>query len=142
MIGNLSSEVKITGVVGSGANTTEVDSGAIDMQGYDGVMCVVRVAVSNAGNYLKAQSDTASNLGTVADLLGSKVVCTGTNEFLFIDIFRPVKRYVQFAVIRTSNTLTGDMMIIRYSGDKKPELNATTDTLAGVFMQSPADGAC
>jgi hypothetical protein len=136
----LSNEAKITGVKETTAGTTEVDSGAIDMQGYDGVMCVVRVNVNNAGNYLKAQSDVASGLGTVADIAGSKVVCTGADEFLFIDIYRPQKRYVQFAVIRGASTATGDMVILRYSGDKKPEVNATLNALAGVFLQSPADG--
>ena len=136
---NLNTDVNITGVAGAAANTSTLVTGAIDTAGYDGVMVIVRCNVANAGNYIKAGQDSAVGLGTIADIKGSKVVCTVGDQFLFIDIFRPTKRYVQVSLARGSSSAAGDFVIVRYGGRVKAENNVKTG-YKGVFLQSPDEG--
>lgn len=137
---NLSKEVKITKVAASGSAGTEVVTGAIDMQGFDGVFMMTTIATANAGNYLKGQHDDAVGLGTVADIAGSKVLSGTNGNVMFLDIYKPTKRYVQGSVIRAgANSVLGEIYIIQYKGIKSPVTNVRSGYV-GTFLQEPASG--
>lgn len=138
----LSNEVKIRKVAAAAASAgTEVISSVVDMTGYDGVMFVATIATANAGNYLKAQSGTNATVTDAADLAGTKVVATANAEVVFLDIYKPVERYLTANIIRAgANTATGDIYAIQYQGNVKPEVNGVTDTILGKLLVSPAEG--
>ena len=136
---NLSNEIKITTVVEAAAALTDVVTGAIDMAGYDGVMIGVRVHVADPANYLKAQQDMSSGLGTASDITGSKVIVDAADEFVFVDIYKPTARYIQGVIKRGASTATGDIIIIQYAGSKKPEANVRTG-YKGTLLVSPNSG--
>ncbi len=139
---NLSKNVKVTKVAAGAASAgTDVTGSAIDTTGWDGVLLFCTIATPNAGNYLKAQQDTASGMGAAADLTGSKVVATGAAQTVWLDIYRPTKRYIRGVVVRAgAATATGDMFAIQYKGRVKPQTNITTDVITGNLLISPAEG--
>lgn len=138
---NLSTNVRITKVGDySTAGTSAVNSTAVDMQGYDGVLFLTTMAVANAGNYINAAQGDASNGSDAADLAGTKVVVTGSNEALWLDIYKPTKRYVRLEAVRTSSSAMGEIYAIRYGGRVLPESNAVVDALAGELHIGPAEG--
>jgi len=135
---NLSQNIKITLVNAAAVSAgTEIDATAVDMSGFDGVVFVASVATANAGNFMKAQSDTDVALGTVADLAGTKAVAGTNGAFIGVDVYRPIKRYVRPVVIRAgANTAVGDIYAIQYAGRTRPVVNAGM-----ILSVSPADGA-
>lgn len=138
---NLSAEVKITKIkAGQASATTEVLSDVIDMANYDGVLILGTIATANAGNYLKAKQGKDAALSDAADLTGSKVIATANGETVWLDIYRPLERYLQVSVTRTVATATGDLFAIQYAGRNKPITNVVTDVLLGKLLVSPAEG--
>jgi hypothetical protein len=138
----LSNEIKITKVkAGQATGTSAVNSDVIDMQGYEGVIFFGTIATANAGNYLKAQQDSASGMGTAADLAAKKIVATADGEVVWLDIYRPAERYLRAVIIRGVTTVTGDIYALRYKGRKRPEDNTTTDVILGELLVSPDEGA-
>ncbi len=139
---NLSSNVRITKVGDyTAAGTSAVNSTAVDMLGYDGVVFVTTLAVAHSGNYVNAAQGDAANGSDAADLAGTKVVATGSNEALWLDIYKPTKRYVRLEAVRTSSSAMGEIYAIRYGGRILPENNAVADALAVELHVSPAEGA-
>ena len=138
----LSNEVKIRKVAVAAVSAgTEVISSVVDMAGYEGVMFFCTIATANAGNYMKAQQDTAVGMGAAADIAGSKVVAAANASVVWLDIYKPTERYVTANIIRAgANTATGDMYAIQYEGKVKPELNLVTNALIGELSISPDEG--
>jgi len=138
---NLCKNVLITKVNDyASAATSAVNSTAVDMTGYDGVLFLTTVAVANAGNYINAAQGAAADGSDAADLAGSKVVCTGTPEALWIDVYKPIDRYVRLEVARAASTAVGEIYAFRYKGRILPEGNATAGKLTGKLLISPAEG--
>ena len=142
---NLSQNVKIRKVKAySGAATSAVTSDEVDMLGYDGVVFLTTIAVANAGNYVKAQQDTVTGMGSAADLLGTKIVPTANNEPVWLDIYKPLERFLCLVVTRTSSSACGEIYAIQYCGRIKPEgatvANVVTDTVIGELHVSPIEG--
>lgn len=135
---NLSKNVKITKVKdGAVSATTEVVSDVVDMQGYDGVIFFATIATANAGNYLKAQQADVSAMTSAKDLAAKKIVAAANASVVWLDIYRPTKRYLTANIVRTAATVTGDIYAIQYSGVKLPETNLVTNKLIGELLISP-----
>lgn len=138
---NLFKNVKLTKVkAGQTTGTSAVDSDVVDMQGYEGVVFFTTIATHAAGNYMKGQQDVDSGMGTVADLAGSKVVADADAEVVWLDVYRPLKRYVRAEIVRGTTTVTGDIYALQYSGRVKPETNLVANLLLGSLLVSPAEG--
>jgi hypothetical protein len=132
----LSENVKITKVAASVDGTGTVVTGAIDMQGFNGVLVMSTMATANAGNYVKAGQDDAVGLGTIADIEGSKVVCTASPQVLMLDI-KPTKRYCQVSFVRGgATTVLGEIYIIQYKGDKLPETFTRTGYNGKILVEA------
>jgi hypothetical protein len=117
-------------------------SGAIlDMLGYAGVVFfAVALQGENKTYGLKAQSGAAANLSDAADLLGTNVAFATTtiaDGFGFLEIIRPLERYVrpQLVVPNVTTPNTVAVIALKYGKNMLPETNtdgeAHADTAEG-----------
>ncbi len=138
----LMNNVKITLVkAAQTAATTDFQTDIIDMAGFEGVVFFGTIATDNAANYIYAQQDTDSAGGTMAALEGTKVVAAADGQVVWLDIYKPEKRYVRVFVERGgASTATGDFYAIQYQGRKGLISNLVADELIGEIHISPAEG--
>jgi len=124
------------------AATSAIESDVIDMSGYDGVLFLTRFGTAAANNSVKAQQGDAANLSDAADLKGSSVVSGAdpTNEAVYVDIFKPTKRYVRLYVSRGTSSTLGEIWAIKYGPRKAPQVHAVSGTLTGETHVSPDEG--
>lgn len=112
-----------------------------DMAGYEGVLFLAAVIKGEAANFaLKAQQDSASNYGTVADLEGTSktiAIATATDGFGFVEVKSPRKRYVRPALVCPNVGTAKSIAIIsiRYGAKYLPETNSD-----GELHVNPAEG--
>ena len=82
-------------------NETLVGQG-VDMSGYEGVAFYAYALKGEALDFsMKAQQDTDSAFGTVADLKDTSVAFSttvGADGYTMLDIYRPTKQYVRPSV--------------------------------------------
>jgi len=137
---NLSNAVKVTKVIAAAAAGTGTSNGTIlDMSRFEGVMFVGgAMGTANAGNYIKAQQDTASGGGTMADLEGTKITPGDNDDSICLDLYRPLERYVRAVVVRGASSTLGDVYAIQYGAGKPPVDNA--DEVDTELHVSPAEG--
>lgn len=131
------SDAKVTvSSVYTAAGTSAVVGSTIDMTGFNCVAFVCAgINVANAGNYIKVQQGSASDLSDAADLLGSKQVTTGSNGSAIVEVFRPTKRYVRCTVIRGSSSACEAVLAILCDATGNPQSNTSAKRL-----NSPAEG--
>lgn len=145
-IGFLGDAVKITKVANAtAAGTTAINSSAVDMSGYDGCMFLTTVGaiVSGGVQSIKVQQDTASGMGTAADLAGTGITVADDddNQVFWLDVKRPRERYLRCVVSRaTQNSTWGEIYAIQYRGRSFPVSNNVTDTITGEKHEAPAEG--
>ena len=141
--GLLSENVKIVKVQDhTTAGTSAVNSDAVDMQGYEGVMFVTSCGTAAIDNTINAaqSDDSAGSPDDFTDLEGSKVVPGASDEDLFLDVFKPKKRYVRAEIARGTSTTLETIWAILYSPRRLPVDNTTTGTIAGEAHVSPEEG--
>lgn len=145
MIGLLK-DVLITRVMNAvAADTSDQNSSIVDMQGYEGVLFVASFGTLTATQVtsLKAQQDTDSAGGTMADLTGTSVgpLADGdSNKVLVLDVYRPLERYVRCVVDRgTANAVIDSVIAIQYGARKAPVTQGSTVS-ASELHASPAEG--
>ncbi len=80
-------------------------------------------------------------MAAAADLADTKVVAAANAEVVWLDIYRPLKRFLRASVIRAgANTAVGDIYALRYSGRAKPVSNLIANTIIGELHISPVAG--
>lgn len=140
--------VKVTRVkvaVAAGTGDT-IQSDAVDMAGFEGVMFVVQFGTitATAVTTVKGQqSATAGLAGTEADLLGTaqSVADSDDGKATVLDIYRPGKRYVNCAVVRaTANVVIDGILAIQYGAAVTPTTNDATTVTGREVHISPAEG--
>lgn len=138
-MGQLSNRIKITKVADhTAAGTSAVNSTAVDMAGYEGVIFITSFGTAATDNSVNAaQSEDNSSF---ADLAGSKVGDTASDEDVWIDIYRPLERYVRLEAVRTTSSTLESIWAIQYGGRVQPVDNTTTGTIIGEAHVSPAEG--
>jgi len=146
---NISKNDKVTIAITSAAGvagTADINGATLDMLGYEGVLMIVNFGVITGGavTSIKAQQDTASGMGTAADLedTGQTIADTDDEKTFYIDLYRPQKRYVRLVVDRgTQNAIVASATYIQYgqkSGRKAPVTHGTN--VAGELHVSPDEG--
>ena len=136
---NLSKAVKFTKIVNNlTASQTETSSTILDMQGYDGVMFVLSfgstVTTANVTTLI-ARNSTANSAAGMTNISGGTATATAlaassNNGCLSLDVFRPVKRYVDVDITRTAaNAVIDGVTAIQYAASVKPQTNDTTTFL-------------
>ena len=142
---NLSSDVKLTTALDYASGNADRTGAVLDMQGYDGVLMVVKLAaVVNGGtNSIKAQQGELANGNDMADLEGTKIVIADDddNQVFMIDLYRPAKRYVRLYVDKdAANACAESALYIQYGPTQRPVDNDVTDAVTYEFHATPAEG--
>lgn len=143
---NLGSNVKLTVVSNAVvAGTTNINCTEIDMLGYEGVLFIVQFGAITAGaaTTIKAQQDTATGMGSAADLEGTAVTVADDDDdqAAWIDLYKPRERFVRCVITRaTQNSVVESAIAIQYKGKKAPITHDATTILGGETHISPAEG--
>jgi len=143
---NLSKHVKISSAItptAGAAGTSDINGATLDMQGFDGVLMVVRFGAITSGavTSIKAQQDTDSGAGTMADLAGTAqtIADTDDDKTFYIDLYKPRERYVRLVVDRgTQNAVVASAEYIQYCTHLAPTTHGTN--VSGETHISPAEG--
>lgn len=135
--------VKVQDVTTAGTSTISADS--VDLSadgGWDGVFLFASFGTAAADNLLHVeQSSDDADADAFADLLGSQVSAGGnSNEDQWVDIFRPLEKFIRVVADRGTSTTIGDIWAILYRGRSKPFSNITVGTINGIALVSPAEG--
>ena len=135
----LSSECKFTKVKDhSAAATSAVNSDSVDMSGWDGVVFLTSFGTAATDN--TANGATSSDDSTFNDLLDTETGATASDEDIWLDIYKPLERYLRLEVVRGTSTTLESIWAIQYRGRKMPVDNTTTGTIIGEAHVSPAEG--
>lgn len=111
------------------ANNTDSNTDILDMSGYDGVVFIVPItdSVTNGVATLTVEANTANSDSGMAAITGAVATktCASSddinNTLLIVDVFRPLKRYVQGVLTSSAaNIAFGTTIAIRYQGHKAP----------------------
>ncbi|MBU0495045.1 MAG: hypothetical protein KKA73_14200 [Chloroflexi bacterium] len=145
---NLSTNVKISTAItptDGAAGTADINGTILDMMGFEGVLMVVRFGAitGSAVTSIKAQQDTASGGGTMADLEGTSITVADDDDdqIFIIDLYRPQERYVRLVVDRgTQNAVVASAEYIQYGPRSLPTDNNVDDAVTCELHVSPDEG--
>jgi len=145
---NLSKNVKIDAVLGYyAAGVTKRTSDILDMTGYDGVVFVALLGtIIEAGTIdVYPEENTANSTVGMAELAGTAAYTVTaaaaalTKSCIVVDVYRPLKRYVQCNITPASqNAVICGMIALRYKGKLKPEAMTTPYPLKATTLVSPS----
>ena len=145
---NLSNAIKVTrhsNAVAAGAAVVTPASG-IDMANFEGCVFQVSFGAIVAGAATSIEVHTSTDDG-VADsftaLLGSlvTVVDTGDNQIFYVDVYRPLERYLKCIVNRaTQNSTVDGITALQYEPKNMPTTNDSTTVGGGEIHVSAAEG--
>lgn len=137
---NLSSNVKLTKVKDhSTAATSAVNSDEVDMQGFEGVLFVTSFGTAAVDNTINGAQSSVSG-GTFLDLADTEVVPGASDEDVWLDIWRPIDRFVRLEATRGTSSTLESIWAIQYGPGKMKVSNVTTGTITGELHESPAEG--
>lgn len=130
------------------AGTSDVESEAVDMQGFEGVAFVTLCGSILAGGLItmKAQqsNDLAGSPDAYSDLAGTANAVsadTDDNKLLGVEIFRPKRRYVRAAITRGdggNSTIDGLFAVLFRPGQMPVTQGATVEAFES--FNTPAEG--
>lgn len=121
------------------AATTAVNSTHVDMAGFEGVVFFSSFDTAGTNNTINvAQGATTSSF---TDLEGTSVTAGASDEDVWVDVYKPTKRYLRAEFARGTSTALGDVWAMQYNPRKAPVDNTTSGTIAGEVHATPAEGA-
>lgn len=125
----------------STAATSAVTSDAIDMQGYQGVLILTSFGTAAADNTVKVQqSSDDGSADAYSDLEGTSVASGTSDEDVWVDVYKPTKRYLKLVATRGTSSTLESIWAVRYGAAKQPVDNTTSGTIIGEAHVSPAEG--
>jgi hypothetical protein len=145
---NLSKQVKISRHANAAAAaTTDVEpSSGVDMQGFEGVLFLVPFGAitGSAVTSIKAQQSddngVADGWSDIADS-GVDVADDDDNQIAYVDVYKPLKRYVRCVVDRgTQNAVVDGIVALQYEPRAKPVTHDATTVVGGALVVSPDEG--
>jgi hypothetical protein len=139
---NLSNHVKMTKGIAPVSVATNTNGAILDMAGYDGVLMVFEFGVITTGavTSIKAQQDTASGMGTAADLEGTAQTIADADDgkVFYIDLYQPRERYVRGVILNATQPALAALTYYQYCHNG-PLVTQPTGT-AGELFAAPAEG--
>lgn len=140
--GHLGNKIKMTHVkTHSTAATSDVDSDSVDMAGYNGVMFLSYFGTAAANNILKVQqSSDNGSADDWSDVAGTAVSSGTSDENVWVDVYRPTKRYVRVKALRGTSSTLESIYAFRYDARSLPEANIISGTIVGETHLDPAEG--
>ena len=133
-------ENKVTVEDATSAGTSAVNSSAYDMAGYENITFLVKLGTAAANNSIKAQQDTASGMGSAADLEGTSNASDGTEKLLVVEVVKPRERYVRCVVTRGTSTTIDSITAIQSCPRSIPVDNDASTNNSVEYHVSPAEG--
>ena len=142
---NLSKAAKVTRVSNAVvAGTSDIESTAVDMKGFEAVQFVVAFGAITTGavTSVKLQGSHDGSTWTSSDLTGTgqTVADDADNKLFILDMAKPRFRYVRCVVDRgTQNAVVDSITAYQYQADKEP---VTHDASVGgsEFFHAPEVG--
>lgn len=123
------------------AATTSITGTGYDCSNYEGIIFYVKYGTAAADNTLKAQqSSDDGSADPYSDLEDSSVEVGASDEGVWLEIKRPVKKYVKAIGLRGTSTTADPIIAIRYGARSLPVDNTTAGTIHGKALISPAEG--
>lgn len=143
--GLLSSRVKLIKVQDhTTAATSAVNSDGVDMDqdgGYAGVLFISSFGTAASGNTLNgAQSTDNGSTDDYTDLVNTSVSSGTSDEDVWLDIYKPTKRYVRAEFARGTSSTLESVWAILYEPRSMSVDNTTSGTIVGEGHISPAEG--
>jgi len=146
MENNISKNCKITRAILPSAGvaaTSTINGATLDMVNYESVLMIVTFGVitGSAVTSIKAQQSSDS-FSSAENLLGTgqTIADDDDNETFYIDLIKPIERYVRLVVPRaTQNAVVASATYIQYNPRTKPTSHATGVT--GELHVEPIEGA-
>jgi hypothetical protein len=127
------------------AGTSDVESSAVDMQGFDAVTFIVAFGTITAGSAtsVKAQQGALSNMTDAADLKGTGItVADDDNQLVLLEIDHPQERYVRCVVDRgTQNAVVDSIIAIQTKAKAEPVTHDSSTVVDSELHHAPAEGA-
>jgi hypothetical protein len=142
LIKNVKISSAVTPTEGAAA-ATDLEGTILDMQGFDGVLTVVRFGAitSGAATSIKMQQGAVAAMSDAADLLGTSQTIADTDDgkTFYIDLYKPTERYVRLYVDRaTQDAVIASAHYIQYGPKEAPTSQGTS--VSGELHVSPAEG--
>lgn len=142
---NLLNNIKIVKALDYAEAAADRAGATLDMAGFDGVLMIVQFAAiaGSAVTSIKAQQDSDSGMGTVADLTGTAITVADDddNQIFVIDLYRPTERYVRVYVDKdTSHNSAESAIYIQYQAHERAFSGSVTDLVTAEAHMSPAEG--
>lgn len=146
MLSNFTKDNKVsTAITGTSgvAGTTTINGATIDMSGFEGVTAFVGMGpiVATAVTSIKWQEGDLANLSDAADVAGTgqTIAVADADKLVFINVFKPRKRYGRVVVLRaTANATVGYASYVQ-TGARTIIVTQPANTF-GKFLVSPALG--
>lgn len=123
------------------ANTGDVTTAAVDMQGYLGATFFGTIATANAGNYMYVIQSANANLSSPDVLEGTKVIGLANGNIVAVEVYRPTKRYLAAVVVRTASTALGEIFCVQSGPSVLPVDNVEASEIDSETHVSPAVGS-
>ena len=136
--------IRVSNAVSAG--TSDVETTAVDMQGWGGVRWITAFGAitSSAVTSVKAQQGAASNLSDAADLAGTAISIADTddNKIVSLEVVRPQERYVRLVVDRgTANAVIDSVVAELFDPVSLPSSgDDSTTCVTGESSVEPAEG--
>ena len=143
---NLSRSVKIVTALDYVDGSADRLGAGLDMSGYESVTMLVKFAViaPAAVTSIKAQHSNDDGVtDAYADIVGSAIPVANDDDhqIFYIDLVRPVKRFVRLFVDKDAVNNSAEMALyIQYGARIEPVVNNVTDKSTGKVLVSPASG--
>lgn len=139
---NISEKFLITKVSnGASAGTSAVNSTAVKMDGYDGVLficdlgTVVDASVMTATAQQGAASDGSDATAITGGATSSVTASTSSNGYFLVDVQKPTGRYVRLNFTRTAqNATVNSIYAVRYNAKNAPVSQSDTALLASKVL--------
>lgn len=142
---NLGKDVKVTTALDYASGTADREGATLDMQGYEGVLMIVKFATiaADAVTTVKAQQGAAAGMGDAADLAGTgiAVAADDDNQVFVLDVFKPQERYVRLVVDKDGSHAAAESAVyIQYGARVRPVENNVMDAVTYELHVSGAEG--
>lgn len=140
---NLSGVVKLLKVQDhTTAGTSTITSDAIDTKGFSGVLVLSSFGTAASGNTAKLQqSSDDGSTDDYSDLTGTSITSGTSDEDVWLDLYRPQKRYVKAVFARGTSTTLESVWAILYGPLSAPvTYNNTTGTIVGEAHVEESEG--
>ena len=137
--------IKVSSALDYASGTADRTGTILDMSGYEGVICVVKLATVAAGGTTSfhMQQDTAVAMGSAAAISGTQKFIDGAddNDVIVYDVNLPRERYVRLYVNKDgSNACAESAIFIQYGPGYAPITNAVADSVYTKEVSYAAEG--